>query len=223
VSSKLRNNWETVTDKPRKSKKVNRTTHDQLPIPVIPITNCYNALHNLQNDLELPGHMQNHHIKKDILTRQNKVTISPIRRKKRILLIGDSHMRGCASKLGEYLGPAYELTGTIMPGSRLQNVTKLARDEIARLSHRDAVIIWGGSNDVNRNETNKGLKHLNEFVNQRNNTNVMIVTAPHSHDLLATSCVNNEVWTFNSKLHKIMKNKDKVRILDHQTTREDFT
>jgi hypothetical protein len=38
VSSKLPNNWQTVTDKPRKSKKVNRTTHDQLLIPVIPIT-----------------------------------------------------------------------------------------------------------------------------------------------------------------------------------------
>ena len=218
----LMNNWETVTDKPRKSKKFNRRTHAQLRIPVIPITNHYNALHNLQYNLELPRNMQNLHIKKDILSKQNKVISSPIRRKKRILLIGDSHMRGCASKLGEYLGPAYEVTGTIMPGSRLQNVTKLARNEIARLSNRDAVIIWGGSNDVSRNETNKGLKHLNEFVNQRKNTNVMIVTAPRRHDLLATSCVNNEVQTFSRKLHKIMKNKDNVRILDHQTTRENF-
>jgi alkaline phosphatase len=27
---------------------------------------------------------------------------------------------------------------------------------------------------------------LNEFVNQKNKTNVIIVTAPHRHDLLAT-------------------------------------
>jgi len=69
----------------------------------------------------------------------------------------------------------------------------------------------------------KGLKYLNEFVNQRNNTNVMIVTAPHRHDLLLTSYINNEAQIFNRKLHKIMKNKDKVRILDHETTREYFT
>jgi putative cell wall-binding protein len=116
-------------------------------------------------------------------------------------------MRGCASKLREYLGLAYEVTGAIMPRLRLQNVTKLASNEIARLSNRDAVIIWGGSNDVSRNETNKGLKHLNEFVNQRKNTNVVIVTAPHRHDLLATSCVINEVQTFSRKLHNIMKKK----------------
>jgi hypothetical protein len=164
MSSKLTNNWEIVTDISIKS---NRTTHDQLPKPVIPITNRYNALHNLQNDLELPRNIQNHHIKKNILSKQNKAINSPIRRSKRKLLIGDSHMHGCASELGKYLGPEYEVMGTIMPESRLQNVMKLARNEIAGFSNRDAVIIWGGSNDVNRNKTVKGLKYLNELVNQK--------------------------------------------------------
>jgi len=132
-------------------------------------------------------------------------------------------MRGCASKLDEYLGSTYEITGTIMPGSRLQHVTKLTRDEIAGLSHKNAVIIWGGSNDVNRNETNNGLNHLNEFFNQNSNTNVMIVTIPLRHDLMASSCVNKEVETFNNKLYNIMVNRDNVKILDHQATREDFT
>ena len=220
VNSKLTNKWEIVTDKSRKSSRI---IHDQLPIPVIPTTNRYNVLHNLQNDVESPSSPQNHHIKKNVPSKQNKTISSPKRRKKRILLIGDSHTRGCASKLGKYLGSEYEVTGTIMPGQRLQNVTKLARNEIAGLSHRDAVIIWGGSNDINRKESMKGLKHLNDFVNQRKNTNVMIVTAPHRHDLLITSCINNEVQNFNRKLHKIMKNKDNVRILEHETNREDCT
>jgi len=51
----------------------------------------------------------------------------------------------------------------------------------------------------------------------------MIVTTPHRHDLSATSCINKEVQNFNKKLHKIMKNKDNVRILDHEPTRDDFT
>ena len=194
VSNKLTNNWEIVTDKSRKS----NTTHDQLPIPVIPITNDYNALHKLQNDLESPRnvqnhHIKNHHIKKNILLNQNKAISSPIRRKKTILLIVDSHMRGCASELWKYLGPECEVTGTIITGSRLQNVTKLTGNEIARFSNRDAVIIWGGSNYVKRNEKMKGLKYLNEFVNQRNNTNVITVTVPHRHGLLITSCINTEV------------------------------
>ena len=63
VNSKLTNKWGIVTDE---SRKCNRIIHDQLPIPVIPITNRYNALHNLQNDLELPRSLQNHHIKKNV-------------------------------------------------------------------------------------------------------------------------------------------------------------
>jgi len=51
-----------VTDKSRKSKKFIRTTYDQLPLPVTPITKRYNALHNLQNGLEFPRNTQNHHI-----------------------------------------------------------------------------------------------------------------------------------------------------------------
>jgi hypothetical protein len=51
----------------------------------------------------------------------------------------------------------------------------------------------------------------------------VIVTISHRHDLLATSCINKEVQNFNKKLHKIMKNKDNVRILDHEPTRGDFT
>ena len=131
-------------------------------------------------------------------------------------------MRGCASELGKYLGPQYEITGTIMPGSRLQNITKLAKNEVAGLSNGDAVIICGGCNDVNHNKTMKGLKYLNDFVNQRSNTNILIVTAPYRHDLLITSCINNEVQLFNRKLHNIMKNKDNVRILDQEMNREDF-
>jgi capsular polysaccharide biosynthesis protein len=65
--------------------------------------------------------------------------------------------------------------------------------------------------------------NLNEFIDQRNNTNIVIAKIPHRHDLLATSCINKEVQNFNKKLHKIMKNKDNVRILDHEPTREDFT
>jgi len=110
-----------------------------------------------------------------------------------------------------------------MPGSGLRNVTKLATKEIDSFTKEDLVIIWGGANDVNKNESIKGLKNLHEFVEQRINTNFMIVMVPHRHDLLDTSCVNNEVQNFNAKLHKLMKNIINVRILELSTTRDDFT
>jgi len=205
-----------------------KNTHDQFPIPVIPITNRYNSLYNLQNDTEflsdIPNyHTEGHNIKKNPTLNQRKARRTPTRKQRKILLIGDSHMRGCASELGKYLGPEYRVSGTFMPGARLQNITKLAMNEIAGFSKEDTVIIWGGSNDVNRNESMKGLVKLNEFVDQKNNTNIMIVNIPHRHDLLATSSINKEVENFNKKLQKIMKHKDNLRILNHKPAKEDFT
>jgi hypothetical protein len=231
VSTNIGNNWEIVADKSRKSsklKKLNRALHEQLPIPVILITNHYNTLYNLQNNAESPSITLNHPAKyqrsrKNALSNKNKTRRPPIGKRRRILLTGDSHVRGCASELGQYLGQDYQVSGTFMPGSGLQNIVKLARNETASFTKKDLVIIWGGANDANRNKSMKGLKNLNEFVNLRNNTNFMIVTIPYRHDLLDTSCVNTEVKNFNAKLHKIMRNKSNVRILEHKTIREDFT
>ena len=63
VSSNLSSNWEIVTDKSSKPNKLNITSHEQLPIPVIPITNRYNVLHNLQYDAELPSTILSHRTK----------------------------------------------------------------------------------------------------------------------------------------------------------------
>jgi len=219
LNSKTTVNWEIVTGTSRKSTRVGG---EHRHIPVIPISNRYDVLHNLQNDVESRNAQLNHQTKKCVPLKCKKIISSPNKRKKKFLIIGDSHIRGCASELKKFLGMDYEISGTLMPGSRLQNVTKLARNEIPGLSKNDALIIWAGCNDINRNESMKGLKYLNDFVNQTKNTNIMIIT-PHRHDLPITSCINNEVLNFNRKLCKFNKNKDNVGILELVTRREDFT
>jgi ribosomal protein L1 len=98
---------------------------------------------------------------------QNKARSSPTRKLKRILLIGDSHVRGCVRQLGKYLGPDYQVSETVMPGSRLQNIIKFASNEITGISKEGFVISWVGSNDVNRNDLIKGLMNLNEFIDKK--------------------------------------------------------
>jgi hypothetical protein len=80
-----------------------------------------------------------------------------------------------------------------------------------------------GSNDVNKNETSIGLKYLKDFINHRNNINIIALAAPHRHDLQETSSINNEVQVFNRKLHKIFKTMDNVKILDISLNRNNFT
>jgi hypothetical protein len=72
--------------------------------------------------------------------------------------------------------------------------------------HRDDfVIVFGGANDVNKNETNTGLQHLKKFAQRHNHTSVLISKALHRHDLQDTSCINEEVKSSNRKKQKMMK------------------
>jgi hypothetical protein len=66
-------------------------------------------------------------------------------------------------------------------------------------------------------------KHLGKFVISRQNTNTMTVTAPHSHDLQETSCVNKEIEVFNRKLHKVVKTADNVKIIQANLSRNVLT
>jgi hypothetical protein len=73
----------------------------------------------------------------------------------------------------QYIG-SFEVTGNVMPCAGLQNVTQAAKNEIRRLNHRDCIIIWSGSKDINRNETSKGLKYIINFLVQNQHTNIII-------------------------------------------------
>jgi lysophospholipase L1-like esterase len=110
-----------------------------------------------------------------------------------------------------------------MPGAGLQNITNLAKSEVTTLTKSDMVTVCGGSNDVYRNESQIGLNSLKSFVNLRTNTKVLILTLPQRYDLTEDSCMNKEINSFNRQLHKIMENKEIVKILDYNVTREGFT
>ena len=66
------------------------------------------------------------------------------KQKKKIIIIGDSHARGCAREISNYLGKEVDVSGTVMPGAGLAHIVNLAQEEISNLSPYDAVVIWGG-------------------------------------------------------------------------------
>jgi hypothetical protein len=112
----------------------------------------------------------------------------------------------------------------VAPGARLEHITNLADDKITSLGKRDTVIMIGGANDINKNEANLGLCHLRKFIeNRRNTNNILVMTAPHRYDLQESSCVNSEIMKFNRKLCKVSKSAGNVEILQLALERNDFT
>ena len=74
----------------------------------------------------------------------------------RILLIGDSHARNCATDLQHKLGGKYEVLGFAKPGAVMEEIVKTASKDTQTLSNKDVLIVWGGSNDISRNKSKEG-------------------------------------------------------------------
>jgi hypothetical protein len=79
------------------------------------------------------------------------------------------------------------------------------------------------ANDIARNKSIKDMKNILEFVMNANHTNVIIMSAPHRHDLIKNSCVNKEVKAFNRKLCKRLKRFEKVKMIEVISERAVYT
>ena len=64
-------------------------------------------------------------------------------KKKKIIIIGDSHAKGCAREISDCLSKEFEVSERVMPGAGLAHITTLAHGEIPNLTSDDAVVIWG--------------------------------------------------------------------------------
>jgi len=121
--------------------------HDNNSIPTI--VNRFTLPYNHQEESEashFPGLVE-----KTATVKIKNKCISKPQRNKILIIVGDSHARGCAAELSSSLDTTFEVMGVVMPGSRLEYITRLARREISHLHHNNDVIIWGGANDINRN------------------------------------------------------------------------
>jgi len=67
------------------------------------------------------------------------------------------------------------------------------------------------------------LKNVNEFVKGNKETNIVLINAPHRHDLIPESCVNKVVVKFNRQMEKIVQLHPNVHILEANIDRNYFT
>jgi hypothetical protein len=137
----------------------------------------------------------------------------------------DSHARGCATGVKHLLSSDSEVCGSISPGAGMKTIKDTARMEIQQTNKQKkyVVVLWGGSNNIARNNSLIGLKHIREFLINTNHTNVILLTAPHRHDLTTNSSINKEVEEFNKKLHKKVERLEKVEIIDAVNERNFYT
>jgi hypothetical protein len=172
-------------------------------------------------DPQIPGKMST--IPTQISEKDNVKYSAKHTTRHKIIIVGDSHIRGNAADIKHQLGETATVTGYVSPGSRLETISNLGSKEIEVLNKKDTLVIWGGTNDIAINESNKSLMCLSNFVKRCKQTNFVVISAPKRHDLEKTSCVNKEVDNLNRKLHKKMKVFEHVKVIDSIIQRYCFT
>jgi hypothetical protein len=133
------------------------------PHGTLKITNKYEVLQN--SDEEISASQNTHLVtNRGMAAKKRK---SSQRRKWKIIVVGDSFVRGIAGEILHNLGRDFEVTGYVNSGSGMEVITNVAKQESTTLTKKDIVVIWGGSNDIARNEVNSGLSHIINFVKLR--------------------------------------------------------
>jgi len=141
----------------------------------------------------------------------------------KVILLGDSHIRGCSEKLADLLGNSYSVIGIIKPNASVKAITDSINLKAEKLTRKDVVILCGGTRDIAKNVANIGLRHISQFANSTADTNVIVMCAPTRFDLQPSSCVNKEVDSFNRKLQKSMKIYSHVQVCSMSTNQDNFT
>jgi hypothetical protein len=160
------------------------------------------------------------HLGKDKMDHKKRVLK---KKQHKIMILGHSHARGCAAKLSHLLKNDFKVLGFVNPGSEMKHIKDTSIGKLQQLSKEDVVVLSGISNNIAKNNSIVGMKHLLELVMNANHTNVILMSASHRHDLMGYSCVNKEIEKFNRKLCIRLERLMKVEMIDVINDRNMYT
>jgi len=80
--------------------------------------------------------------------------------RRRIIVLGDSHARGFAGELLHQVKQHLEVIGYLKPNAGLTELLNSAKEETSKLTKKDAVIVFGGTNNIERNFQGKNLTSI---------------------------------------------------------------
>ena len=200
-----------------KSKYRKQKTSDPLHLT----SNRYNLLNNDANiEDNTPAQAVSLNVNKPTTNHVRKLKTTNCKKKKvinsvhKVLVLGDSHARGRAAEVKLRLNSEYEVMGFTNPGSTMKAIKESAKGKIEELTKKDIVVLWVGSNDVAKNSSVVGMKHIHDLVINATHTNVIQLSVPHRRDLVKESCVNREVKVFNTNLRNRLKCLKNVEMME---------
>ena len=143
--------------------------------------------------------------------------------KHKIVLIGDSHLRGYADSLKHQLNSKCDIYSVVKPGSGTSELKETATEVIRHLSQEDCLLVCSGANDYEINGFSSTFQNLKTFMTLKNNTNIILMNIPFRYDLPNFAAVNVTINSLNKKLEKLAKAYTYTSFIDTNNDRSMFT
>jgi hypothetical protein len=140
---------------------------------------------------------------------------------RKIVLIGDSHIKGFVDLLQSKLTKEYNLFSSIKPGSKSNILKDTANEIVKQLSQEDLLVISRGTNDLDN--SSKTFQNLRNYLVNLNHTNVLLLSIPSRFDLTNYDTMNSKITLLNKKLQKLTITLPYTRFLDSDNNRKLFT
>jgi hypothetical protein len=88
-------------------------------------------------------------------------------------IIGDSHLKGLAARINQYLNTKFEVCSSIKPGASANQLAHSQEMVFMCLGREDVIVINGGTNGIDNNSTKRnGISvMMTQFMQKYNNTN----------------------------------------------------
>jgi len=84
----------------------------------------------------------------------------------KVKIVGDSHLRGTAARIDQYLITKFEVCSWIKPGANTEELVGTLEKDFKCLGKKDVSVINGGANDIGlkRNQMNRVLVKMTQFM-----------------------------------------------------------
>jgi hypothetical protein len=141
----------------------------------------------------------------------------------KIVLIGDSHLRGFSSEIQFMLNEGYECVSIVKPGATSKTLSESSQETVRNLSQHDLLVFCCGSNDLESDNLVSVFQNVRNLLSSVNHTNCLLLGIPFRYDLDDFLEVNCKIYQINKKLQKLTRVFPHTSFLEIVNDRNLFT
>jgi hypothetical protein len=89
-------------------------------------------------------------------------------------MIDDRFFRGIRESVELSLNNKFGICSMVKPGYDLNTLLESAKSVLGSLTHKDVILIYGGSNDLNFDKDETIIGHIMDFIKAHNHINIVL-------------------------------------------------